>query len=435
MRQRVLKYGLLLFVLYLIASSVNVADLRPPRVSGPSMAPTWLGPHRTVTCGDCGWQFAVAESLKYEDGRATCPLCGNTANDWRESSLRRGERLVIEAFNSDGSRPQRWDAVVFECPPEVEGAIAESARPVPRCLKRVVGLPGETISIRGGEVYVNGEMARKPLAVARSFGFIVDDTRFRPKRQEEFLQGWHAVVPSSPDSGDSPIKWLEYRHGADGSAAVVDNYGVNQTVSRQLNRVDDLVATVRLPITRPPTSIWLRTLCRGIDYHIRLDLSNQNAELRHGSDIAAVADLSIDVTSADAIEIEWGSLDGDVLLAIDEYVVLRLPVAQEVPTDLSAEQKENRQEDLNAAPLFAIGSKQERLSIDFAQVWRDVYYTPVPVGHSPALTAESTAVPPGHDFVMGDNSPVSLDSRVPGSGLVPHDSQLGRLPAPSREER
>ena len=43
-------------------------------------------------------------------------------------------------------------------------------------MKRVVGLPGETIEIRGGDVYVNGAIARKSLAQQREMAVLVHDT-------------------------------------------------------------------------------------------------------------------------------------------------------------------------------------------------------------------------------------------------------------------
>ncbi|MBX3180449.1 MAG: signal peptidase I [Candidatus Hydrogenedentes bacterium] len=45
--------------------------------------------------------------------------------------------------------PDRWDIVVFKPP--------AGGSEHPRLIKRVVGLPGERVELRGGEVYINGE--------------------------------------------------------------------------------------------------------------------------------------------------------------------------------------------------------------------------------------------------------------------------------------
>ncbi len=46
--------------------------------------------------------------------------------------------------------PERWDIVVFKPP--------EGGSKHPRLIKRVVGLPGERVDIKGNHVYINGEV-------------------------------------------------------------------------------------------------------------------------------------------------------------------------------------------------------------------------------------------------------------------------------------
>ena len=47
-------------------------------------------------------------------------------------------------------------------------------------MKRLVGLPGETITIVDGDVYVNGEIARKGLAEVRETVMPIFDMNFAP---------------------------------------------------------------------------------------------------------------------------------------------------------------------------------------------------------------------------------------------------------------
>jgi signal peptidase I len=54
--------------------------------------------------------------------------------------------------------PERGEIVVFRR----NGATPEDY------VKRVIGLPGETFSIQGGEVYINGRRLDEPYAVGRS---------------------------------------------------------------------------------------------------------------------------------------------------------------------------------------------------------------------------------------------------------------------------
>ncbi|WP_157738645.1 signal peptidase I [Labrenzia sp. VG12] len=68
-------------------------------------------------------------------------------------TLQRGDHVVarqISASSEEGTQPRRGDIVIFNLPGEPQTAY----------LKRVVGLPGETLQVREGTVYLNG----RPLA-------------------------------------------------------------------------------------------------------------------------------------------------------------------------------------------------------------------------------------------------------------------------------
>lgn len=70
-------------------------------------------------------------------------------------TLKAGDRIVVDKLFSS---IQRGDVIVFKRPP------AENCGgpPVPDLVKRVVGLPGERISARGGVVYVTGTPLKQP---------------------------------------------------------------------------------------------------------------------------------------------------------------------------------------------------------------------------------------------------------------------------------
>jgi signal peptidase I len=71
----------------------------------------------------------------------------------------RGEEndiMVVEMSGSEGI--ERGDIVIFEAPPEAETMCGTSGRFV----KRVIGLPGETIDLSPTGLHVNGEPVEAP---------------------------------------------------------------------------------------------------------------------------------------------------------------------------------------------------------------------------------------------------------------------------------
>jgi signal peptidase I len=69
-----------------------------------------------------------------------------------EPTLKIGDRVLVNKLSYKLHDVHRGDVIVFERPPNVAGEPK-----IKDFIKRVVGLPGETIETRGDEVYVNGE--------------------------------------------------------------------------------------------------------------------------------------------------------------------------------------------------------------------------------------------------------------------------------------
>lgn len=80
-----------------------------------------------------------AEAALVEDGPSMQP------------NLYRGDRVMIEKLSYRLGQPKRGDVVVAKRP---DGEVA--------LIKRIVALPGESIEVRGGHAYVNGELIDEP---------------------------------------------------------------------------------------------------------------------------------------------------------------------------------------------------------------------------------------------------------------------------------
>lgn len=125
-------------------------------VSG-SMTPTLLGPHRAFDCARCGKRNVFAVEAPVITGfRPACDDCGATGPQLDLIRIAPGDRMLVDYTTLLFRQPRRWEVVALRLP-ETASRIA---------VKRVVGLPGETVELRGGEVYIDGKLTPKSSAVA-----------------------------------------------------------------------------------------------------------------------------------------------------------------------------------------------------------------------------------------------------------------------------
>jgi signal peptidase I len=85
-----------------------------------------------------------------------------------EPTLQIGDRIVVNKLSYDLHGVDRGNIVVFTTPPNENCA----GPPVSDLVKRVIGLPGETISLKDGNVYIDGRLLPEPFLPPK----IRDDT-------------------------------------------------------------------------------------------------------------------------------------------------------------------------------------------------------------------------------------------------------------------
>ncbi len=100
-------------------------------------------------------------------------------------TLLKNDRLVIEKLSYRFQEPQRGDIVVFWPPSE----IVPAGQKRDAFIKRIVGLPGDTVEVTNGRVVINGEVQneryiqappnyeQEPLTIPPDSYFVLGDNR------------------------------------------------------------------------------------------------------------------------------------------------------------------------------------------------------------------------------------------------------------------
>jgi len=209
-----------------------------------SMAPTLMGRHRDLRCAKCGYPFQVNASSEIDPRTnrltgeevvaGTCPMCRFTLdlapnNPQRKSYPSfKGDRILVSKFPYQFGSPGRWDVAVFKYP---GGAKTNY-------IKRICGLPKETLFIHGGDLFVKPDgqeevtVARKPpekiLAVMQP---VYDNDYVLPGLVQRGLPArWTPAPPKTRGTGGWQVSddlksfvtdgtsgdevWVGYRHCA-----------------------------------------------------------------------------------------------------------------------------------------------------------------------------------------------------------------------------
>ncbi|SRR5579883_1021784 len=77
-------------------------------------------------------------------------------------TLQINDRLIIDKLSYDFTSPKRGDVVVFNPTPILKAEHFHDA-----FIKRVIGLPGETVSVNNGRVFINRTPLQEPYIAAK----------------------------------------------------------------------------------------------------------------------------------------------------------------------------------------------------------------------------------------------------------------------------
>ncbi len=495
-------------------------------ISTGSMAPCLLGYHKRVVCPTCGITFPFGTAYDTDEdpdadvnvagrSRAICPNCGQSGIDISDVPRNHGDQLLVNKQAYLYQLPKRWDVIVFRNP----------SRPTEAYVKRLVGLPGERIQIVGGDIVINGQLARKNYAEQLATRILVHDHDRRPSGDDAFRLHWEAVNVDSIDSDRStttswtaksssfsmhgrnvrrpdkePIAWVEYHHWirsggmhdttvplshwpeevnstviptaglrfepqkgefsvtgalpanaarklldstnddafrsavlelyeASHIVTVSDDYGYNPSDESGVpNPVRDLMFSANVEMKGGAGEFVIEMTNGAMVFDIVFDIVRREiclyAEplpdgMSLNSDLMGAGPNSEPVASAllpdkmmdKARQIEVSLIDKQILVAIDGNVIIA-PWKFEIPSGAQAPRIPVR-----------FGGRGLDIKVSKLKLFRDVYYTDTRSRHAVNRPYELSA---DEFFVLGDNSPVSHDSRRWENPVVHRSHLVGK---------
>jgi len=393
-----------------------------------SMAPTLRGRHMDIVCPQCDFEYNTGASMENEeDGQARgevtvtcCPICNyalplQKTTEPNERSFN-GDRILVSKFAYQLNEPERWDVIVFKYPGNAKQ----------NYIKRLVGLPGETLRIRHGDIHTvaadgSVSIVRKSPSKLKAMMHVVDDSnhvaaalkevgwpsRWQPASDVSEDQQWRQTADDGTymlQSG-AEATWLRYRHLAPHpgdwaaieaghkphwldrteGALITDYYSYNDYRegghATGTAWVGDLAFEARVDIQSDQGELLLDLVEGGAHFSCRIDVASGKATLtmrdfegspRQFEDGSAERTAATSIKGQGVRNIRFSNCDDQLLLWINEKVVefdaltTYVPLADVVP-------KWTPTDPGDMAPI-GIGGQGINLSVHRLRVLRDIYY-------------------------------------------------------------
>lgn len=396
-----------------------------------SMAQTLRGRHMDIICPECEYEYNTGASVENRDrgrprGRideTTCPICHYTLELDKDAKPNHrsfnGDRILVSKFAYQLAEPERWDVIVFKYPGNAKQ----------NYIKRLVGLPGETLLIRHGDIFTiddegNEQIVRKPPFKLRSILQVVDDSDHIakslkavnwPSRWQQATnvaegQAWHfvedearyAIQQSNVDS------WMRYRHLAprrddwaeilSGRAPsrleespgelITDYYSYNDTGwdSTGTAWVGDLAVEAKVDIQSESGELLLELVEGGTHFVCRVNIETGQATLSAidfngltqpfldelaGTEVTTVSG-STSVRGKGRHKIRFANCDNQLVLWVDERVAtFDGPTTYRPPQNVKPMWSTSDSGDMAPA---GIGSNGTAMSVSSLRISRDIYY-------------------------------------------------------------
>jgi len=424
-----------LFLLCLLALSIGGCDSSgakpiPAIVEGDSMAPTVCGAHLLASCAECQCEFE-SELIGKEGFELTCPNCGFDSLKIEGCEAVNTREFELHPF---AKFPRRWEIVGFNLPDDSDKQTG---------VKRIVGLPGETIEIRGGNLFSNEKVLRKSWELQKEIRIRVFDSKFNAIEPFDNSKRFRAA---QSESGwrvrDDELRflaiaggndWLDYVHwrnfvrpGArDEEFPIEDAYGFNQQTTRELNATDDLMIQLDAEFDVESTlDFAFRRASAEFHFEIRKTEKEFLFDWKGTTSRKPLVYKSHLEEELPQGVVEFSSFDRTLMLRINGVAMFEL--REDETADQQADESSFPPE---SKAVFRIGGSQGSFLVKRTRIWRDVYYLLAPAGFPSSKNSKLTAGAKEY-ILLGDNSPKSLDSRMWKMPGIKRSDLIGRLIVP-----
>ncbi|MFZ0033596.1 MAG: signal peptidase I [Sedimentisphaerales bacterium] len=445
-----------LITAFILAFLVRAFILEAFRIPTGSMADTLRGDHFRLRCQQCGYQYNCGSAMeRYRLGRdaiaagnvkpplSRCPSCGHYDSASRAVPISNGDRILVLKCIYQFFEPKHWDVVVFKNP----------LYPPENYIKRLIGLPGETVEIIDGDIYINGQISRKPAKVQEELWMPVYDNDYQPAQPRESSFNGHAWQQPfrnaaeskwKLDKADDPTKFHLDSPADEVSSLVYDTSVGNDF--RATYAYDSVGDYEYLPYCS--------------DLRVRFYAQSATKEGRVGVSLSkyqtiykAWIDLGGEMVIAKVSEGKETTLDSKIIdpsvmnkptlvefANVDHQLIFQFGDAKLTydfgrTAEAAGERKKEIQPQVG---IFGAGT----LTLSHIAIFRDIYYTSKKSINRPdegrVIEGNPFTLVEDEFFVLGDNSPNSEDGRwwaKPGignngrsyrEGVVPRDYLVGK---------
>ena len=320
-----------------------------------------------------------------------------------------GDNILVNRLSYTLGNPERWDVAVFQFPPGRKGYEDEKGKIY---VKRIAGMPGETLYIQSGDLYVERGPDEKPEILKKPDSL----------QKRLWLTVYEMARLTGPvsDYWDTGTRFWSEKDGGlefDGSDVKSDTRFLHTVLDKASHTVGDLYIglDVRVEEGTGGISIFLQE----DDYTtFELRLASEGTPAHIWMPVVQISGINSIVTGLPRLEpgtthhIEISNVDDTVTFKFDDKVIHTSDYTENHPY-------------LFAEPEIKISAKGVRTRIENITIKRDIYYTgDAPDGRYADGPHNAIHIPEDSYFMLGDNSALSADSRV--WGCVPRENLIGR---------